>query len=156
MRSAGRLAEFWNLLRARMSLLRGRGDRARASLKAVLQRNPSSFPARFLMGRVYLLDGAVVKAKREFDLAWQIDPERFERAYGRLRGQVDGVPELFSSGEERGAEVSVSARSREARRLGDFEDDDERDRFASLPPITRDEIQGIDWERLEEEISRDS
>ena len=152
---AVRIAEFWSLLKARLALLAGRRDRARTALKQALRRNPGSFVAHFLLGRVYWRDHAVVKAKREFDLAWQIDPERFERAYSRLRAQQEQVPELFSYP---GApnEVAVPVRPRAERYIGDFRSEAERRRFDDLPPITRDEIMRIDWDRLQDEICRDS
>lgn len=146
---AGRLAEFWFLLEARLALLAGRRSRARNALKAALRRNPNSFLVHFLLGRVYWRDEAAVKARREFDLAWQIDPERFERAYARLRTLPERVPDLFSSANEEG--VRVSARRR-VRHYGDFVDEAEKRRFESLPPITRDEILHIDWDRFQDEI----
>lgn len=147
----GRIAEFWFLLEARLALLAGRRARARSALKAVLRRNPNSFVAHFLLGRLYWRDHAAVKAKREFDLAWQIDPERFERAYARLRTLPERVPELFSYPPDEG--VRVSARRR-ARNYGDFVDEAERRRFESLPPITRDEILHIDWDQFENDIQQ--
>jgi len=109
-----------------------------------------------MLGRLYWRDRVPVKSKREFDLAWQIDPERFERAYARLQEGPDGAPELFTfSSEVARPEVTVPMRVREERRPDDFVDDEERRRFSALPPITRDEIHGIDWDRLEEDISRD-
>jgi hypothetical protein len=149
-----KIAEFWHLLKARLALLAGRRGRARMALKAAVRRNPSSFMAHFMLGRVYWRDRAVVKAKREFDLAWQIDPERFERAYARLQTQHEGVPELFSYPAGVG-EVPVSVR-RPASGADDFRSESERRRLRDLPPITRDEILRIDWDRFEEEILRDS
>lgn len=150
---ATRIAEFWHLLKARLALLTGRRDGARAALKSALRRNPNSFVAHFLLGRLYWRDRAVVKAKREFDLAWQIDPERFERAYARLRAQQEGAPELFSYSTDP-EEVHVSARRRD-RRFGDFRDEAERRRFQDLPPITRDEIHQIDWDSFQDELGQD-
>jgi len=152
---AARTEEFWYLLKARLALLAGKHDRARAALKGALRRNPSSFVAHFLLGRVYWRDRSVVKAKREFDLAWQIDPERFERGYARLKSQQEGVPELFTYTGGRGAGVRVSSQCRERRRYGDFRGPQEQRRFESMPPITRDEICSIDWDRFEQEIHRD-
>jgi len=151
-----RIAEFWHLLKARLAYLAGRRDRARGALKSAIRRNPGSFVAHFMLGRLYWRDRVPVKSKREFDLAWQIDPERFERAYARLQEGPDGAPELFTfSSEVARPEVTVPMRVREERRPDDFVDDEERRRFSALPPITRDEIHGIDWDRLEEDISRD-
>ena len=147
---AARIVEFWYLLKARLHLLAGKRDRARAALKGALRRNPNSFVAHFLLGRVYWRDRSAVKAKREFDLAWQIDPERFEGAYARLRAQHEGVPELFSYTGVREPELHYTAPY-----FGDFRDEDERDRFDALPPITREDILGIDWDRFQEEIYRD-
>lgn len=147
---ATRITEFWYLLKARMQLFAGKRDRARAALKGALRRNPNSFVAHFLLGRTYLRDRSIVKAKREFDVAWQIDPERFEGAYGKLRTQHEGVPELFSyTGGRRG--VRVVSRYR-AEYYGDFRNEGERRYFQDLPPITRDDIRSIDWDRFEEEI----
>ncbi len=145
-----RIAEFWYLLKARLHLLAGKRDRARAALKGALRRNPNSFVAHFLLGRAYLRDRSIVKAKREFDLAWQIDPERFEGAYARLRAQQEGVPELFSyTGGHRGVRV-VSPYKEQC--YGDFRSAGERRRFEDLPPITRDDISRIDWDQLEEQL----
>jgi hypothetical protein len=146
---ARRIAEFWFLLEARLALLAGRRTRARRALKAVLRRNPNSFLAHFLLGRLYHANHSAMKSRREFDLAWQIDPERFERAYARLRTLPERVPELFPEGDDEG--VRVSARRR-TRHYGDFVDEAERRRFESLPPITRDDILHIDWDRFQEEI----
>jgi hypothetical protein len=154
-KAAARITEFWYLLKARLALLAGRRKRARASLKGAVRRNPASFVAHFLLGRLYWVDRSVVKAKREFDLAWQIDPERFERSYARLRAQYEGIPELFpESALEETEEITISRRRR-IRRFGDFTSREEKRRFEVLPPITRDEILEIDWDRFEEEIYRD-
>jgi len=149
-----RISEFWHLLKARLALLTGRREGARSALKAALRRNPNSFVAHFLLGRLYWRDRAVVKAKREFDLAWQIDPERFERAYGRLRGQQEGAPELFAyPGVPQ--EVHVTARREPKAYYGDFRDEEELRRFRNMPPITRDEIHSIDWDSFEEHLDSD-
>jgi len=151
-----RIVEFIYLLRARLAFLTGRCERSRTALKAALRRNPHSFPAHFLLGRLYWQEQSAVKAKREFDLAWQIDPERFERAYSRLRLHQDGVPELFSYAGDQAHHVPVQAQFQvRTRRFGDFRDEDERQHFEDMPPITRDEILRIDWDRFEEEIHRD-
>ena len=145
-----RIAEFWYLLKARLHLLAGKRDRARAALKGALRRNPNSFVAHFLLGRVYLRDRSIVKAKREFDLAWQIDPERFEGAYARLRTQQEHVPELFSyTGGRRSARVASPYK---AEHCGDFRNEGERRRFEDLPPITRDDISHIDWDLFEAQL----
>ncbi len=149
-----RIVEFWSLLKARVAILTGRRDRARTALKQAVRRNPGSFVAHFLLGKVYWRDRAVVKAKREFDLAWQIDPERFERAYSRLRAQHEQVPELFSYPGSL-EEVTVPERAHSRRYIGDFADEAEQRHFRGLPPITRDEITGIDWDRFQDEIIRD-
>lgn len=151
---AARTREFWYLLKARLALLAGGTAKARTALKAALRRNPNSFVAHFLLGRLYWREQSVVKARREFDLAWQIDPERFERAYARLRAQQDDVPDLFSYPMQAGGIPIVSRRPR-TRIHGDFRDEAERRRFDSLPPITRDEILQIDWDRFEEQIHRE-
>ncbi|MGQ0614604.1 MAG: hypothetical protein ACT4PV_12790 [Planctomycetaceae bacterium] len=149
-----KLAEALGIFGARLALLAGLRARARASLKQVLRRNPVSFTARFLLGRVYLADMSLGKAKREFDLAWQIAPERFEIWYARLRERYQGAGELFAAYgglaglvQERGDEVGPD--------LGDFRDEEEYRHFASLPPITRDEIEDMDWDRFQDEIFKD-
>ncbi|MFQ5844935.1 MAG: tetratricopeptide repeat protein [Planctomycetota bacterium] len=151
---SARLSESWDLLLARLALWAGRRDRARLALKRVLRRDPGSFRARFALGRVYLLENAVFKAKREFDLAWQIAPERFEGCYARLRARFRDAPDLFSYGEPR-EEVPVSLRTPRARRYGDFRDEQEWRRFRRLPPISREEIASVDWGQLEDEIFPD-
>jgi len=151
-----KIAEFWHLLRARLALLTGRRDRARAALKNALRRNPSSFSARFLLGRLYLQEGAIFKMKREFDLAWQVDPERFERGYARLRSQGEGAPDLFSFQGEGDAGVRVSAKVRQRSHQSESRDGEERRRLEHLPPISREEISQIDWDRFQDEIYRDT
>ena len=150
MSPAARIYEFWYLLKARIALLVGSPAKSRTAAKAAVRRNPNSFVAHFLLARLYWRDQSAVKAKREFDLAWQIDPERFERAYARLKAADGDVPDLFSypmGGGEGG--VPVYNRRGRARAYGDFRDEAERRRFASLPPITRDEILQIDWDRFQ-------
>ncbi|HEX5136088.1 MAG TPA: tetratricopeptide repeat protein [Planctomycetota bacterium] len=145
-----RIYELWCLLKARVALVAGSTATARTALKAALRVNPNSFVAHFLLARLYWREQSVVKAKREFDLAWQIDPERFERAYARLKAVDEDVPDLFSypmGGGEGG--VPVYNRRGRARAYGDFRDEAERRRFASLPPITRDEILRIDWDQFQ-------
>jgi len=144
-----RIYEFWYLLKARLALIAGSAARARTAAKAAVRRNPNSFVAHFLLARIYWGEQSAVKAKREFDLAWQIDPERFERAYARLKAVDEDVPDLFSypMGAEGG--VPVYNRRGRVRAYGDFRDEAERRRFASLPPITRDEILQIDWDQLQ-------
>ena len=149
---AARLAESWYLLRARLAVFVGRRDGARSALKRALQRHPGSFAAHFLLARVYWRDRAVAKAKREFDLSWQIDPERFERAYARLRSREACVPELFSYASDPVEELSRFG----LQPCDDFGTPEERRRLLSLPPITREEIGQIDWDRFQEEICRDT
>lgn len=149
MTPSARIHELWYVLKARLALMAGSPSKARAALKAALARNPNSFVAHFLLARIHWGEQSVVKAKREFDLAWHIDPERFERAYARLKATDDEVPDLFSyptGGGEGG--VPVYNRRGRARAYGDFRDEAERQRFASLPPITRDEILHIDWDQF--------
>jgi hypothetical protein len=147
---SARIHELWCLLKARLALAAGSTGKARNALKAALRRNPNSFVAHFLLARLHWSEQSLVKAKRQFDLAWQIDPERFERAYARLKAADEGVPDLLSStigGGEGG--VPVYNRRGRARAFGDFRDEAERRRFASLPPITRDEILHIDWDQFQ-------
>jgi tetratricopeptide (TPR) repeat protein len=147
---SARIYELWCLLKARLALVAGSTAKARTALKAALRRNPNSFVAHFLLARLYWREQSVVKAKREFDLAWQIDPERFERAYARLKAADEEVPDLFAypmGGGEGG--VPVYNRRGRARAFGDFRDEAEQRRFASLPPITRDEILHIDWDQFQ-------
>ncbi|HEY7728571.1 MAG TPA: tetratricopeptide repeat protein [Candidatus Eisenbacteria bacterium] len=151
MSPSARVYEFWYLLKARLALLAGSVAKARTALKGALRRNPNSFVAHFLLGRVYWREESVVKAKREFDLAWQIDPERFERAYMRLRAGDDELPDLFAY--PMGAGIPVLRRGR-TRAFGDFRDEAERRQFEPLPPITRDEILQIDWDRFAEQIHK--
>lgn len=147
----GRLSSRWSMVRARIALWAGRPRAARAALKDLLSKNPNSFPARFLLGMVYLAENSPMKARRELDLAWQIDPERFEKAYLRLRARYEDAPDLFETADAE--HVPVAARA-PARRADDFVDDAERRRFSEMPPISRDEIPRIDWDRFEDEISR--
>jgi hypothetical protein len=148
---SARIYEFWCVLKARLALVAGSTGRARTALRAALRRNPNSFVAHFLLARIYWREQSAVKAKREFDLAWQVDPERFERAYARLKAVDEDVPDLFAypmGGGEGGVPVYNRRRGR-VRAFGDFRDEDERRRFASLPPITRDEILQIDWDQFQ-------
>jgi tetratricopeptide (TPR) repeat protein len=148
--SAARISEFWYLLKARLAFVAGAGMKARTAAKAALRRNPNSFVAHFLLARLYWRDQSVVKAKREFDIAWQIDPERFERAYARFRAAEEEVPDLFSypmGGADGG--VPVFNRRSRVRQYGDFRDEAERRRLEALPPITRDEILHIDWDQFQ-------
>jgi len=146
-----RIAESWHLWTARLALLGGFRGFARAGLKAALRRNPVSFPARFLLGRIYLGEMAIAKARREFDLAWQIDPDRFELAYGRLKARFRGAPDLLAGT----GTLPWDADPAETGRPGDFRDEDEARHFAGLPPITRQEVEEIDWDRFAEEIFKD-
>ena len=92
-----KLAEQWRLWVARLACFAGLRAFARNVLKSAVRRNPVSFRARFLLGRLYLFETAVTKARREFDLAWQIDPDRFEAAYARLKARFRGAPELLAA-----------------------------------------------------------
>jgi len=164
--AAARFREFLFLLRARLALLAGHPAAARRVLKDAVRREPNSFRAHFALGRLYWGEHCTVKARREFDLAWQIDPERFERCYGRLKARHHGVPEVFSMDDgarETATVVSPGLASRRApgqtpgRSLlrGDFASEREARRFASMGPITREEIESIDWDRLESEFEQD-
>lgn len=148
-----KLAEHWHLWVARLACLAGLRAFARNALKAAVRRNPVSFQARFLLGRLYLVEMAVAKARREFDLAWQIDPDRFDAAYARLKARFRGAPELLAGTGALPWEAS-DAESGGAR-IADFRDEEEARRFAGLPPIAREELETIDWDRFQEEIFRD-
>ena len=150
--ASGKFAEFVHLLRARVALMAGRREIARAALKKALRRNPGSFTARFLLGRLYLKEGAIFKMKREFDLAWQIDPERFERFYSRLKTQGETAPDVFSFEPEQDQGVRVELGPKvETHHRGESESR----RLGALPPISREEIRRIDWDQFEAEIYPD-
>ena len=98
---AHRFAEFWYLMKARLALFTGRRDSARTALKHVIRRNPNSFMAHFVLGRLYWRERSVVKAKREFDLASGGHEDHVRTAAARIQAveqQVAFLEELAGQG----------------------------------------------------------
>jgi len=153
-RAAARIREFLSLFRARLALMAGRRALARRVLKDAARRSPNSFRVHFMLGRLYWGERSGVKARREFDLAWQIDPERFERSYGRLKAHDEAAPEIHALADEPPERAPVLSTGRSLLLRGDFTSEREARRFAAMPPISREEIESIDWDRLESEFEQ--
>jgi len=151
-RAAIRIRELLSLFRARLAVLAGRRALARRVLKEAARQHPNSFRVHFALGRLYWHERSDVKARREFDLAWQIDPERFERSYSHLKARDESIPEIHALAGEPEKPAPVLSTGRSLLLRGDFVSEREARRFAAMPPISREEIESIDWDRLESQF----
>jgi len=168
---------------AALTLRTGRWNRSRRLLSWVIRRHPRHFAAHLQLGRLHLRMGDRVQALRLFNQARWIDPFRFEetelpheihRALERdplfqthdlvVGPESRAVSSAGASGSRpraRRSEGSSSPSSRgsgvpeDRSPCGDFEGPEEYDRFRDLPPITREEIEAVDWERLLDRLRDD-
>jgi hypothetical protein len=158
-----RLSRVFRRVLAAIHLIRGRrlyrsGQFALASerVQYALALGGPSFGAHLVLGKIYMRLSRFDRARREFALARYLDPVRFA---------TEGLPEdvllelaqrFYQPLWEEPVNGAVIAPLRGPRASGsgarnaahdDFVSPAERERFRVLPPIARDEIDGIDWSR---------
>ena len=147
-------------------LRRGRLPEAESCLCRAALIDPHHFNTRVHLGRVYFLMEEFFKAEQQFLKAQEIDPRRFHRnhlpddytCWEELEANEDPSRAVFGDYEAQGALYSFeeSPHDREGPFQGDLEDFHYGDfssyaewqRFQSLPPIQRSEIQNIDWDQI--------
>lgn len=161
-----------------LHLRRGRLAAAESCLCRAALISPRSFATRVQLGRIYFLMDEFFKAEQQFLKAQEINPDRFRRdhlsdedaSWPEFEADPDAGERGFFG--DYGAQATLysfeeSAVDRRALpeqpvdgdlpaagadptefRHGDFSSLDEWLRFRDLPPITRAEIAGIDWDQV--------
>jgi hypothetical protein len=151
-----RLAGVAWSLRARRCLRRGDLAGAVRALQTSLGRVPGHAPRLLLLAEAHLRARETGEARRALLLAREADPLRFAREAPRLAArcgyEVEGLlrppaprPEPVPSpvGSRGGGAVRPAQLP-----YGDCRDVDEYARFRAMPPISRDEIDGMDLDHV--------
>jgi len=148
------VAAVWSQ-RARGRLRRGDFPGAVRALQVALGRVPGHAPRLLLLAETHLRARETGEARRALLLAREADPVAFAREAPRVAArcgyEVDGLlrppsprpepvrsPVGFRGGSERPAHLPY----------GDCRDVDEYARFRAMPPISRDEIEGMDLDHV--------
>jgi len=148
---------------------RGNLPSAQDEYLKVLERFDQSFRAHLNLGRIYLRQGHIARARDELHRARDLDPHRFAREGfpgDPLLWIADRLPEARLHKNlipEANGSSCLSAEvgpvdgfdpSRDVVDLpfGDFSGRDEAQRFSLLPPISYSETFDIDWEKLGHEL----
>ncbi len=145
-----------HLVRGR-SLYRG-GQFARASdhVQQCLAYGGPSFSAHLLLGKIFMRLSRFDRARREFALARYLDPYRFATEDLPEDALLELAQRFYQPiWDEPGTGVRAPLRGPVVNRArqsvhDDFASQAERDRFRVLPPIGRDDIEGLDWSRAED------
>lgn len=165
-------AGFWTA-RGRRALARGQIGMGVKALEQAVSWRPEGFkPLVFLAGG-YLRAEETWCAHRALARARETDPARFARLASDLlvregvdRSTLDAVLETSMPRPRTGPKVPTltAARRQEpasravepaAHPYGDCASLDEYARFSAMPPISRDEIEGLDWDALLEDLFED-
>ena len=153
----GRLMAATWALRGRRRLRQGRIQDAIADLSTSLAHRPAQFRPLVDLSIAYLIARDLPKAHRALAEAREASPERFEARAGRLlarwgfplevvfRMAVTPRPEPVHQSVVRRGARSVTASNLP---YGDCVDLDEYARFRAMPPISRAEIEQIDWNEV--------
>lgn len=148
-----------------LHLRRGRLDLAESCFARAVLLDPRNFNGRVQLGRVYFLMEEFFKAEQQFLKAQELDPRRFQRnhlpedytCWEEVETSEDRQDTLFGDYETEGSlysyEESTFTIDDEAERsepfhYGDFSTYQEWQRFQIMPPISRSEIRGIDWDKI--------
>lgn len=158
-------AGFWTA-RGRRALARGEVARGVKALEQAVSWRPEGFKPLLLLAGGYLRAQETWCAHRALARARETDPARFARLAPTLLARSGVDPEMLGRvlkaslpRARSGAKVptlsvatrpDVRARPVEpnAHPYGDCADLDEYARFRAMPPISADEIEGLDWDRL--------
>lgn len=158
-------AGFW-AARGRRALARGELGLGVKALEQAVSWQPEGFKPLLLLAGGYLRVEETWRAQRALALARETDPARFQRlAPGLLAREgvdPDTLDQVLATSMPRarsGSKVptlSVASRPDPGPRhiqpgqhpYGDCADLDEYARFRAMPPISRDEIEGMDWDQV--------
>jgi hypothetical protein len=167
----------WHLLRALLAHRLGRLVEARRHLRRVLDIDADHFRARVTLGRIHFQVLEIREGLAHLYHARRVDPDRFRRSgleeyldsYGHddSAGEPSGAPVLSLSPLDHREPSSPRRLAREADPVGskastpaspsprpadDFSSWEETERFRDLPAITRDDIEQIDWDRIDPDL----
>ena len=154
-----KLAASMHLVIGKYRFSRNHLSRAAAHFQQHMALAGPSFEAHAYLGRIYLKLGRFDCARKEFARARFIDPnmsidkdlpndvliemaERYYRPTHFVRRSDNAAP-LISVDYDRGRTRSIH---------DDFSSQAERDHFSVLPPISSEDIKGIDWEDLSRQL----
>lgn len=137
--------------RGRRRLARGDVAGAMAALEGAVRRRPDAFPALLLLARAHLRVRDLVRAHRLLARAQEADLKRFRRDAARGVAEEGFLLEDITQPRPPREPHPAAAlrRPREAGAslaYGDCRDLDEYARFRAMPPITRAEVETVDWD----------
>lgn len=147
-------ATFWTL-RARRRLRRSDLDGAVLAYQEALRRRPGRCDLFLGLAEAHLRGRRLAEARRALHLAREADLRKYEQraalVLARCGYDLEGV---MRPAPPRPEPVTAPARARAGRvaagqlPFGDCQDLDEYARFRAMPPITRDEIEGMDLDDM--------
>lgn len=141
-------------LRGRRRLRRGEVQGAIQAFHAALARRPDRFRTLIDLGIAHLIARNTAHAHAALNQARRVDPVRYGIRAGRLLGRwgfelprtpVPARPEAVVHSAVAPRTRSVTSHSLP---FGDCRDLDEYARFRAMPPISRAEIDSLDWDRV--------
>lgn len=141
----------------------GRLERARSHFERVLELRGDDFTSYVHLGRIAYSTGNYAGWRREYEHARRTSPERFARLRHRAEPSEPRAAGTFARQagqratwrrlETRGMRVPFEIMAPAADARDDFLGEDERRRFAELPPIRREEIHDTDLDELARRLS---
>ncbi|MEQ8766572.1 MAG: hypothetical protein RL885_21845 [Planctomycetota bacterium] len=155
----------YNLMMGGLNLRRGRYHQAKSRFFRVLEVDRTHFLAHLLLAQTFFHLGRHARSIEELYQAKKSNYRRFltlRFRHGDLALLVEKVKENRSA-----EQILRSLRDPvltpdiddpidfEGERIGDFQDREELERFRAMPPITRDEMDSVDWEKTLSELLRD-
>lgn len=155
----------FNLALGALNLRRRRYHQAKSRLFRVLEIDRTHFLAHLLLAQTFYHLGRYARSIEELYQAKKANYRRFLQLrfhHGDLALLVEKVKENRSPDQILRSlrDPFVLARADappelEPERLGDFAGREEYERFRSKPPITRDEMDRVDWDKTLSELLRD-
>lgn len=156
--SAGLKASVWTL-RGRRRLRRGEVQSSIQAFHLALEKRPKRFRTLIDLATAHLCARDVQGASRALSTAREAHPSRYDAQAGRLLARwgfdIEAVGRMSAQPRPRVTQVAV-VRPREVTAqslpFGDCRNLDEYARFRAMPPISRAEIEGLDWDRVIDDL----
>lgn len=159
-----RIVTRWLALRARLAALLGRREEAERLLVRAVELAPASFSLHLRLGRMHLSRGRRRAALNEFSVCYHLDALRFmkQSISGTLQeevaleAQMPDEPELAVPEPGGGRFVEVTPEEAEILLEGtDFSSIEELRRLTSLEPISAEQVEKVDLDRLLVQLTLD-
>ena len=157
--AAGFSASVWTL-RGRRRLRKGEVQASIQAFQRALDRNPKRFRTLVDLATAHLCARDAQGASRALSRAREADPGLYDARAGHLLARwgfdIEAVGRVSSQPRPRPVAQTANLRPREVTAqslpFGDCRNLDEYARFRAMPPISRAEIEGLDWDRVIDDL----